>query len=170
MEGRATITPCESKILLKNSFNNESLIVLIGLLNSFRDGNELRLRHWTSLTLLCWFVAALGLKEPSQPSEIIPFIFHFINSRFFFRHGLLHCWLPVTWLNTIWLNIFVESFGLKILGQVTTKLSQLHSNSRNKNVNSRKYHNVGHMRCIHARPHRRKDQLLLRSLRDLRSR
>ena len=78
--------------------------------------------------------------------------------------------LPVTWLNTIWLNFFVESFGLKILSQVTTKLSQLHSNSRNKYVNSRKYHNVGHMRCMHARPHRRKDQLPLRSLRDLRSR
>ena len=51
---------------------------------------------------------------------------------------------------------FVESFGLKVLSQVTTKLSQLHSNSRNKYVNSRKYHNVGHMRCMHARPHRRK--------------
>ena len=76
--------------------------------------------------------------------------------------------IPVTWLNTIWLNFFVESFGLKILSQVTTKLSQLHSNSRNKYVNSRKYHNVGHMRCMHARPHRRKDQLPLRSLRDLR--
>ena len=71
--------------------------------------------------------------------------------------------LPVTWLNTIWLIFFVESFGLKILGQVTRKLSQLY-------VNSRKYHNVGHMRCMHARPHRRKDQLPLRSLRDLRSR
>ena len=78
--------------------------------------------------------------------------------------------LPVTWLNTIWLNFFVESFGLKILSQVTTKVSQLHSNSRNKYVNSRKYHNVGHMRCMHARPHRRKDQLPLGSLRDLRSR
>ena len=32
------------------------------------------------------------------------------------------------------------------------------------------YHNVGHMLCMHARPHRRKDQLPLRSLRDLRSR
>ena len=32
----------------------------------------------------------------------------------------------VTWLNTIWLNFFAESFGLKILSQVTTKLSQLH--------------------------------------------
>ena len=53
--------------------------------------------------------------------------------------------LPVTWVNTIWLNFFVESFGLKLLSQVTTKLSQLHSNSRNKYVNSRKYHNVGHM-------------------------
>ena len=31
-------------------------------------------------------------------------------------------------------------------------------------------YNVGHMRCMHARPHRRKDQLPLRSLRDLRSR
>ena len=30
--------------------------------------------------------------------------------------------------------------------------------------------NVGHMRCMHARPHRRKDQLPLRSLRDLGSR
>ena len=78
--------------------------------------------------------------------------------------------LPVTWLNTIWLNFFVESFGLKILSQVTTKLSQLHSNSRNKYVNSRKYQNAWHMRCMHARPHRRKDQLPLRSLRDLRSR
>ena len=67
-------------------------------------------------------------------------------------------------------NFFVESFGLKILSQVSTKLSQLHSNSRNKYVNSRKYHNVGHMRCMHARPHRRKEQLPLRSLRDLRSR
>ena len=72
--------------------------------------------------------------------------------------------LPVTWLDTIWLNFFVELFGLKSLGQVTTKLSQLHSNSRNKYVNSRKYHNVGQMRCMHARPHRRKDQLPLRSL------
>ena len=50
--------------------------------------------------------------------------------------------LPVTWLNTIWLDFFVESFGLKILSQVTTKLSQLYSNSRNKYVN-RKYHNLG---------------------------
>ena len=56
--------------------------------------------------------------------------------------------LPVAWLNTIWLNFFVESFGLKILSQVTTKLSQLHSNSRNKHVNSRNYHNVGQMRCM----------------------
>ena len=30
--------------------------------------------------------------------------------------------LPVTWLNTIWPNFFVESFGLKILSQVTTIL------------------------------------------------
>ena len=75
--------------------------------------------------------------------------------------------LPVTWLKTIWLNFFVES---KILSQVTTKLSQLLSNSRNDYVNSRKYHDVGHMRCIHARPRRRKDQFPLRSLRDLRSR
>ena len=73
-------------------------------------------------------------------------------------------------LKVIWSNFFVESFGLKILSQVTTKLSQLHSNSRNKYVNSRKYHNVGHMRCMHARPRRSKDQLPLRSLRDLRSR
>ena len=78
--------------------------------------------------------------------------------------------LPVTWLNTIWLNFFVESFSLKILGQVTSKLGQRHSSSGNKNVNSRKHHNVGHMRCMHARPHRRKDQLPLRSLRGLRSR
>ena len=78
--------------------------------------------------------------------------------------------IPVTWLNTIWLNFLVESIGLKFLGQVTTKLSQLHANSRNKYVNSRKYHNVGHMRCMHARRHRRKDQLPLRWLRDLRSR
>ena len=78
--------------------------------------------------------------------------------------------LPVTWLNTIWPNFFVESLGLKILSQVTTKLGQLNTNSRNKYVNSRKNHNVGHMRCMHARPHRRKDQLTLRSLRDLRSR
>ena len=28
--------------------------------------------------------------------------------------------------------------------------------------------NVGHIRCMHARPHRRKDQLPQRSLRDLR--
>ena len=32
----------------------------------------------------------------------------------------------------------------------------------------RKY-NVGHIRCMHAHPHRRKDQIQLRSLRDLRS-
>ena len=31
----------------------------------------------TSLTLFCWFVAALGQKEPSQPGEIIPFLFQF---------------------------------------------------------------------------------------------
>ena len=73
------------------------------------------------------------------------------------RHGRMARRLPVTWLNTIWLTFFVESFGLKILGEVTTKLSQLHSNSRNKCVNSRKYHNVGHTRCMHARPHRHKD-------------
>ena len=48
-------------------------------------------------------------------------------------------WLPVTCLNTIWLNFFVESFGLKILSQVITKLGQLYSNSRKKYVNSRKY-------------------------------
>ena len=30
--------------------------------------------------------------------------------------------------------------------------------------------NVGHMLCMHARPHHRKDQLPLRSLRDLCSR
>ena len=53
------------------------------LLNSFRDGND--------LTLLCWFVAALGLKEPSQPGEIIPFLFHFDNSRFCSIYGFLHC-------------------------------------------------------------------------------
>ena len=45
-------------------------------------------------------------------------------------------------------NFFVESFGLKVLSQVTTKLSQLHSNSRNEYVNSRKYHNVGHMLAL----------------------
>ena len=44
--------------------------------------------------------------------------------------------LPVTWLNTIWLNFFVESFGFKILSQVTTKLSQLHSNSRRINMST----------------------------------
>ena len=33
-----------------------------------------------------------------------------------------------------------------------------------------KNRNVGHIRCMHARPHRRKDQLPLRPLRDLRSR
>ena len=41
--------------------------------------------------LYCWFVAALGLKEPSQPGEIISFVFQFINSKFFFIHGLLQC-------------------------------------------------------------------------------
>ena len=80
MEGRVTITTCESEILLKNSFNNGSLIVAIGLLNSFRDGNDLNLRWTTSLTLFCWFVAALGLKEPSQPGEIIPLSWHINNS------------------------------------------------------------------------------------------
>ena len=39
------------------------------------------------MTLFCWFVAALGLKEPSQPGEIIPFLFHFNNSRFCSIYG-----------------------------------------------------------------------------------
>ena len=30
--------------------------------------------------------------------------------------------LPVTWLNTIWLNFFLESLGLKILSQVTNAI------------------------------------------------
>ena len=51
--------------------------------------------------------------------------------------------------NTIWFNFFVESFGLKFLSQVTTKLNQLHSNSRNKYVNSRKYHIVAY--AVYAR-------------------
>ena len=53
----------------KNQKN--SLIVVLNLLNSsFRDGNDLIWDNWTTpLTLLCWFVAALGLKEPSQPGE-----------------------------------------------------------------------------------------------------
>ena len=51
---------------------------------------------------------------------------------------------------------------------------------RSKGTNSFRYYsvftfytlpsNVGHMLGMHARPHRRKDQLALRSLRDLRSR
>ena len=48
--------------------------------------------NWrTSLTLFFWFFAALGLKEQSQPGEIVPFIFYFNNSRFCFIYGLLHC-------------------------------------------------------------------------------
>ena len=45
-------------------------------------------------------------------------------------------------------------------------------NSNNSEYLILTYHipNVGHIRCMHARPHRRKDQLPLRSLRDLRSR
>ena len=109
-------------------------------------------RDFLALRLLSWRFTPVFARSYSLLSKYLPI------------------WLPVTWLNTIWLNFFVESFGLKILSQVTTKLSQLHSNSRNKYVNSRKYHNVGHMRCMHARPHRRKDQLPLRWLRDLRSR
>ena len=121
----------------------------------------------------CWVGHWLSsFRLPRKPDLYISAVFwHIGSSLVFFRtNGLSTKRLPVTWLNTIWLNFFVESFGLKILSQVTTKLSQLHSNSRNKYVNSRKYHNVGHMRCMHARPHRRKDQLPLRSLRDLRSR
>ena len=38
--------------------------------------------------------------------------------------------LKVTWHKVIWLNFF-ESFGLIILIQMTTKLSQVHSNSSN---------------------------------------
>ena len=45
-------------------------------------------------------------------------------SAHFGDNNIAQMWLPVTWLNTIWLNFFVESFGLKILSQVTTKLSQ----------------------------------------------
>ena len=129
--------------------------------------------------LQCCYLAK-GAKQPSQTTNTIKFDripFDPCNSikRFdlclFDQKNLTYLQrLPVTWLNAIWLNICVESFGLKILSQVTTKPSHLHSNSRNKYVNSRKYHNVGHMRCMHARPHRRKDQLPLRSLRDLRSR
>ena len=48
--------------------------------------------NWTtSLTLFCWFVAALELKKPSQPGEIVPLILHFINSRFCSIYELLHC-------------------------------------------------------------------------------
>ena len=48
--------------------------------------------NWTiSLTPFCWFVAALGLKEPSQLGEIIPLMFNFINSRFCSIYELLHC-------------------------------------------------------------------------------
>ena len=61
------------------------------------------------------------LQPPGSSSSIKCHVYHHVGGRR----------LPVTWLNTIWLNFFVESFGLKILSQVTTKLSQLHSNSRN---------------------------------------
>ena len=71
--------------------------------------------------------------------------------------------LPATWLNTIWLNFFVESSGLKILSLVTTKSSQLHSNSRNKYVNSRKYHNVGRVGGSRSKERDRKSELVLRS-------
>ena len=48
--------------------------------------------NWaTFLTLFCWFVAAIGLEEPSQPVETIPFIFHFNNSRFWTIYALLFC-------------------------------------------------------------------------------
>ena len=45
----------------------------------------------------------------------------------------------VTSLGLIPFGLIFLSFGLKIFSQVTTKLSQLHSNSRNEKVNSRKY-------------------------------
>ena len=95
----------------------------------------------------------------NRPPSNIPPIQNFLPFQLLVR-------LPVTWPNTIWLNFFVESFGLKILGQVTTKLSQLHSNSRNKYVNSRKYHNVGHMLWVggnRSKERDRKSELVLRS-------
>ena len=59
------------------------------LLNSFRDVYDLSLKqNWTtSLVRFCGFIAALWLKERSQPDLIIPFVFLFINStRFFFSY------------------------------------------------------------------------------------
>ena len=102
----------------------------------------MRSAKWNEDPERCWESLKRLLTEATN--LYIPTIRTNRNSKPFGR-------LPVTWL-----NFFVESFGLKILSQVSTKLGQLHSNSRNKYVNSRKYPNVGHMRCMHARPHRRR--------------
>ena len=68
------------------------------LLNSFSDGNDLNFRQLGNISdavlLVC---AALGQKKPSQPCEIIPFLFHFNNSRFCSIYGLLHCCDCIFW-------------------------------------------------------------------------
>ena len=75
-----------------NVFFHQSLIVVIGLLNSFRDGNDLKLRQLDNISdavlLVCRCTWA---KRPSQPGDRIPFIIHFINSRFCSIYGLLLC-------------------------------------------------------------------------------
>ena len=57
------------------------LIVVMRLLKSLRDDNDLNLRHLDNTSdavlLIC---CCTWLEELSQPGEIIPFLFHFINS------------------------------------------------------------------------------------------
>ena len=78
--------------LFQNPIPNTSVIVVTDSMNSFRDGNDLNLGQLDNISdAVCWFVAVLGLKEPSQSGEIVPLKFHFINSRFCSTHGLLHC-------------------------------------------------------------------------------
>ena len=74
--------PETSKYAMLCQMIDNGLIIVMDLLNSFRDGNDFNLRQ--SQTLFCWIVVSLGLKESSQHGETNPFIFHFINSRFCF--------------------------------------------------------------------------------------
>ena len=99
------------------------------------------------------------LQPPGSSSSIKCHVYHHVGGRR----------LPVTWLNTIWLNFFRRVIWLKNFEPSDHKIKPTPFQLK-EYVNTRKYHNVGHMRCMHARPHRLKDQLPLRSLRDLRSR
>ena len=68
-----------------------SLIVVMGLLNSCRDGNDLSLRQLDNISdvALLVFRCTWVLKR-FQNIEIFPYIFHFINSRVRLIYRLLH--------------------------------------------------------------------------------